>query len=339
MIILEIIGGIVLCLLFIAATIYIYYRIKFGKLFNLDTSDLEPLTVHLNEDISPDWINKEKPKASLSELESIGYIKGKPYSVYETDDCFLMHLHQEQYCAVACTHPIAGFWVDIVIEEVNGKQYTFTSCPLGEGLDMRPDSEKKFLPKASASELHSLARDLVDNKDRQFKDLSAVDFREYFEESHRKDMMWKNRKGGISFEEFQKVEHLAKFRTKKKKIGEAFKQLKLDELNQWHEVALEDYRKEHNISEEDWYDIEYRMFIVPFHTYAPAFVEYLQEQDFLKESDISKLQTTLSNNTEIPVLFESINARLSPELRSTLVAESTFPLQLNIYKLSEKMIN
>ncbi len=337
MIVLEIIGGTVLVVLTVAALVYFYFRLKFGKYLNTESSDLEPLTIHINEDISPDWLNLDIPNSLVCELEAIGYLRGNPYSIYEIDGCLLQHLYQGLYSAVVYSHPIAGFWIDVVVEDDCGKQYTFTSAPMGDGLEERPDSEKNFSPKSSANELHSSAQRLVESGTKNFKNLSAVDFRQYFEESYRKDMAWKNRKGGISFKEFQNVEQQAPFRAKKSKIEEAFKQLKLDEINQWHQVALDDYYKENNILEEEWYDLEYKLFIVPFRTHAHAFLEYLVEQNYLKESDASKLQDVYTIDSDIPELFQSINNRFSPELRSNLVKEVAFPLQLGIYKTSERL--
>ena len=64
---LQIIGGIFVVIIGLIAAIFIFFKLKFGKYMNANT-DQPPLHIHLNEDISPDWLNKPAAKKVSKEL-------------------------------------------------------------------------------------------------------------------------------------------------------------------------------------------------------------------------------------------------------------------------------
>lgn len=338
MIILQIIGGIVLTVVVIALLTYLYFRVKFGKYLYADDSR-EPLSINLNEDVSPEWLSDKKAKALVNELEDLGYRSGPAYSIYEMENVYLQPFFKKPLIAVVYWHKSAGSWVDIVTDVTGNKEYTFSNAPMGGGMEQRPECNKLFRPTASVSELHLLAEDVVKNAKEEFRIVDENNFREYFESFYKKDITWKNRKGGITFDEFTKAEKEAPFSSSKKNIEKAFIQFKVDELDQWHEAALEEYRRSQNINEEDFYELEYKLIIVPFTSYATAYLEYLEERGFIKENQLKKLANVHSKETDMQILFDKINNLLSPKLRAKEVGKYSFPLELKIYRLSDQMCN
>jgi len=336
MIILQILGGILLAIIVIAGVIYLYYRLKFGKYLNHDTNQ-EPLFIHLVEDVSPDWLDNKNIIKKIKELEDLGFCRGKAYSIYEIDDVLLHVFFKDNITSVLYFHNIAGYWVDMVVEEKNGKEYTFSNAPMGSGMEHRPECKKMFDSTASIRSLYERIVNITKNQDIKFLSINENNFREYFELAYKKDISWKNRNGGISYEEFLKTEKEAPFTSSKKKIEEAFITTKEAELHQWNDAAIDEYCRSEGLKEEDSYDLEYKLIIVPYVTNAAAFIRYLESKDFLNNHQSEKLEKIYSNETDIYEIFEKINTLFSPELRAEYVKEIKFPLNIKIYRLSEGM--
>lgn len=336
MIILEIIGGIVLAIVVIIFLIYVYFRIKFGKYLNMEP-EMEPLAIHLVEDVSPDWSSKPKVKTVVKELHQLGFTAGKAFTIYEMSGYSLQAFYQYPVVAVVYWHEVVGCWVDMVAKEIDGKDYTFSNAPMGGGLNYSPECEKTFDASASPSVLYEGISSITRQPDKKFLNVNDDNFRDYFESAYKKDMAWKNRNGGISFEEFLDIEKAMPFKTKPKNIKEAFVLYKEGELERWHNLVIEEYCKQEGLKGEEKYDIMYRLMIVPFKGNASAFLSYLESKDFINESQLDKFSELHEKETDMYALFENINNLLSPELRAELVREVDFPLNIKLYRLSENM--
>ncbi len=338
MLLLQILGGIVLALVIVAATTYLYYRFKFGKYLDMDTTQ-EPLTIHLTEDVAPDWLDNKTVKPALDELFTLGFKKGAAYSIHEMDGYFLQAFFKPPIVAVLYWHNVAGCWVDMVVEEIGGKEYTFSNAPMGAGIEQRPESKKNFRKEASIKELYEGVSVFSGQDNISYVKIDSINFRGYFESTYKKDISWKNRKGGISYDEFVRSAGEAPFSSKEKNILDAFIETKESELHQWEEAALDEYRKTGNIEEDEFYELERKLIIVPFMTDATAFIRYLECKGFVSEQQSDKLGRVYSEETDIYSLFDKINNLLSPELRAEYVEELNFPLNIKVYQMNEGMVN
>jgi len=336
---LQVVGGFVLAIVLILVSIYIFFKIKFGKYLNYDADENQtPLHIHLNEDVSPDWLNKSAVKKVSKELDSLGFISGKSYFIYEMEGYFLKAYIKGTIVVVMYWHEITGCWVDMVVEEIDGMEYTVSNAPMGGQMSERPDCIKTFNSKATITDLNNDINFIVDKSSKHFVKINADNFREYFEDAFKKDISWKNRNGGISYEEFIATEkNEVPFRNSKKNIEEAFIVIKESELYQWHEAALEEYRVNNDITDDDFYSLVDQMLIVPFLTNATAFIRYLSSQCFIEEHQEKSLIKEYASETDIMMLFDKLNEFLSPELRAKHIADVAYPLPVRLYKMSEKM--
>jgi len=337
---LQLLGGIVLSIVILAVLAFLYFKWKFGKYLNLDStvSSGEPLHIHLNEEIEPDWLATKPVKAAVAELEGLGFTRGKSYQIHEMDGVSLLAFHKAPLVTVLYTHSVAGSWVDMDADEVDGKEYTFSNAPMGGQLENRPETIKEFNPQASISEIYESADRLVNSIGNDFVDVNADNFREYFESAYKKDIAFKVRKGGVSFDEFVAMSDDAPFDSTDKVVKEGFTEYKEQELDQWHEAALEEYRLSANIEEEKFYDIEHQLLIVPFKSHSPAFVQYLSGQCFISEKQEEQLMKVAEKIEDVNKLFDRINEMLGQELRATFVAEVEYPLPIRVFKMSQKMM-
>jgi len=334
---LQIVGGIVVFIILVVLLFYVYFRIKMGKYYGMDAAnELCPLHIHLNEDLAPEWVQKKAAKKIADELLELGFVRGKTYSIYEMNDYEMNSFFKPPFTAVMYNHPVAGNWVDIVAETDDGKMITLSNAPMGDSINMRPGNEKHFIPDDSPSGLFEKIQQSLQG--RHCIELDAVQFREYFENEYKKDMLWRHRNGGASLEEFVDTAKLAGKKFSEKNIREAFVEFKENELSQWHEAALREYRERENIAEDDYENIEYGLFIVPAKTDPAAFISYLSQTGFVDYDSQEKLMTAYEDEEDVPALFEKINQALSPELRAKKYAEIDYPIAITIYKISENML-
>ena len=304
----------------------------------LDADDNQtPLHIHLNEDVSPDWLNKSTVKESAQALERLGFSAGKHYFIYEMDGYKLQAFYKAPVIAVLYWHDVAGCWVDLAVEEVDGIEYTESNAPMGGEMGLRPDTRKSFKKNATITELNESINRIIEASNKAFVEIDSTNFREYFEAAFKKDIYWKNRNGGISYDEFVAIEKGTSFNSSKKTIEEAFIELKEQELFQWHEAALEEYRLTEGIDDETFYEKECQMLAVPYTTSATAFINYLTQQCFINENQQAHLINMYAKETDMLKLFDKLNELLSPELRASFIKDVDYPLPIKLFRISRKM--
>lgn len=337
MIILEIIGGIVLVIVLIVAAGYLFFKFKFGKYLNAESSP-EPFTIHLVEDISPEWQEKSEVANAIESLKSIGFEQGIAYTIHEMEGVLLQSFFKPSIVAVVYWHKVAGCWVDLVVKDKSGNEYTFSNAKMGGGIEARPECKKLLNANADIGELYSSLQSTIDSIEDELVEINSSEFREYFESTYKKDMAWKQRKGGLSYDEFMKEAQDAPFKTKGSDKQEAFIQTKETEIFQWEDAAFEEFCKKNNLNDDAFYELEHKLLIVPFTSNASAYLRYLEHKGFINENQKNKLEKVYSRESDIFNLFDKLNNLLSPELRANFEETYDFPLDLKIFRMSDKMV-
>lgn len=329
MAILSIIGGIVVSILLLILCTYLYLRLKYGKYLHAKPHS-QPLKIHLVEDVQPEWIKKGKSKKILQQLLSLGFQQGKAFTIQEMQDVCLIHLSKDNIHAAVCYHKIAGAWVDFAIKTVDGKEYSVGNVPIGEKIEVPPDMIKYVNKDDTVDALYQRMQDIVAKV--QVKNVPIDEFREFIESSYKKEVSWRMRKGGVSYKEFvAEAENFEKNSLNEKKLQAAFIEHKLYELYDWHNPAIEEYIKKLGVDPASIENLTYECFIVPFTTNAPAFIEYLKQQDVINDEQCDKLKVKFANETDIFHVFDKINNLFSPDMQAKQLAEQDYPLSLKIY--------
>ena len=331
---LQVIGSLVIGIIVILLGIYLYIRIKLGKYAKVDSShDMTPLIIHLNEDIMPEWVNQKKALSIEKELFSLGFTADKTYNIVEMDGVQLKAYFNTPYTAVMYTHPIAGFWVDMVANVDNGKEYTVTNAPMGGEIDHPPHAEKYWLKNLSPSELFLKLKDLT--KTDKINTLNSNSFRDYFENTYKSEMQWKNKNGGISFEEFMRVVENDTKNYTEKQILDAFRESKRKELLKWHDGALEEYKNKESLQDNDCYDTFDYLFIVPSQTDNIGFIRYLGDIYYLTDEQAQQFEQKYNEKTDITIkeLFHEINESFSTELRAEKKIDVDYPIDIEVYEI------
>lgn len=332
MIILQIIGGIVVAIVVFVILVFLYLRIKFGKLIYADTNH-EPYIIHLNQDIDPQWIHNKKVKTLIESMESFGFNAGEPYFIQEMKDVYLLPFFNDCICALIYQHPVVDTWVEMVLLDENGTEYNVSNQTIGSSLEA-PENIIKFIdPSLSIQNIFDKIQEIIKSSDVPLITIDDHNFRDFFENSYKKESAWRARKGGVSYEEFVKLSQENKIKISTKNTRQAFIDSKVTELYHWQEAALEHYYHENNITNDDYYSQD--LFIVPFCVPAESLITYLVENDFIDESQEHKYAKVYAKHTDPFKMFDEINAHLSQELRAQFITEQDFPLKLKIYQLPE----
>jgi len=338
MFLLQFIGGIVVFVLIVILMGYLFFRIKFGKFLHSGIES-EPMILHLTEDLAPSWLEKPEVKNTVAALEGLGFEKGVTYTIYEKPEYLLLSFFKSgTVAAVVYWHDIAGCWIDLVADEEEGLEYTVSNAPYGSEMKSRPECRKYYLKGESPGALVSKLEGVLESLGKQLKPISTDTFRDAFEGAYKKDMAWKHRNGGLSYEEFlSSVDKDSSFKVKDKHKEEAFIEMKQRELDNWREAALEEYRKSEGIKQEDFYELDSTLLVVPFTTDARAFLRYLNDWEFVSDSNLEPYSERFKGDGDIYNVFETINSCLSPDLRAEYLTNVDFPLDQKIYKISSKM--
>ena len=331
MLILEVLGAILLLLIIGGVMFYFYLRYKFGKWMNVDPEmNWTPLRIHLNEDLSPSWLKDKKSRSVIESIEALGFRQGDPYIIPEMNNFQLLSFFNPPYSAVLYYHELTGLWIDFVAESEKGAEFTVTSAPTGAELSTRPEMTKVAMQETNAPKMFEQIKEI--SAGRALKKIRQSQFRSLFESSFEKDILWKNRKGGISYEEFLAIERETDWKNSKKNITEAFIATKVNELNQWHQAVLEQHQESAGLSEDAFDEMEWRFSIVPNKTDTVSFIHYLEENGFLDEDDeIDQVAERFRDETDIEALFDRLNGRLSPDLRAVQVGSYDYPLPIKLY--------
>lgn len=321
---LQYVGGFILAIIILLFIGYLYLKMKFGKLLGADT-DQAPLIIHLNEDlVPPEWLGKSKTVKLIEELQNLGFEKGKPYRIQEMEGVSLFSLFKNGYTAVVYNHPIAGVWTDIVLETEDEYHYTTSNAPMGGQIGFSDKDIKMYKPNGSAEELFSLIREQT--HDKQGIHVDNENFREFFENAYKREMVWKASQGGVTREEFDKIAENSKIKITDKNSDLAFIDTKKQELDDWSLYGINEFLKD--TDEDDFND---DLFILPEKAHPCAFIDYLSEHEIIEEEHVEKLCEKFKNQS-IQVIFETLNSALSPELKATKVGEITFPVKADVYQ-------
>ncbi|WP_455212811.1 hypothetical protein, partial [Kaarinaea lacus] len=198
----------------------------------------------------------------------------------------------------------------------------------------REGTIKKYMADVQADAMFKNIKEIVANN--ECTTINNENFREIFEDSYNKDMAWRNRKGGISYDEFLKIEKGTSWKNSEKNLNETFLEVKENELHQWHEAALRVYKDKYNIRDDVYGESEYLLLMVPVITDPSAFIRYLCSLGFVSDDQEEKLIGVYGKESNIYLIFDLLNNALSPDLRANYVGKIDYPIEAKIFKQVEE---
>lgn len=328
---LQIVGGIVVAIVLIIAAIYAFLRFKFGRMLQAAELTSEPLQIHLNEDFAPDWRDQGDAAEYLRELKSLGFETGKAYFIVEMEGVCIQSLFKPPYVASICTHPAAGDWVDVSFVAATGeKEIDVTNAPMGETINSRPETQKIYLKAARAPQLFETLREVVG--DAEGKLINDSNYRDFFEDAYRKDMVWRCSRGGLTFAEFAATAAAGEEKYSEQQIREAYVETKLEELHVWHEAALERIVELDEAALESLGEKADCLFLLPKNGNVEAYIHYIEGIGVIDSKQADALVRTFAGQSDLPMVAKRIFDGLSAELRPKKVRDIDFPVHGELYE-------
>lgn len=292
----------------------------------------KPLTrVHLKPMHSPGWITGDQAKSIIDDFTSKGFEAGKSYVIHELNDLLLHSLFLGDFAAVVVKHPVEGIWSEVFYRRDNGQLFMATNSLIGNELFSHDDNIKFYERNAAPIGLYNLLKTETTNM--FANSITDENFKEVIEEYYRREICWKNNKGGITIHDFKDNIKSADCELKitKEDLRKIFLEMKVDELHHWHDACIEEYRKETRQTGRKFDHLEYALFIVPQKTISSAYLEYLADYNFLDDAVKQKLEEAFRKKTHMQKVFELINNALPSERQARYVGEVAHPLNAQLY--------
>ncbi len=271
---------IALVLVAVIALFVIIYRIK--KFFKnlaktLGSMNSSPSEIRLVPDPSPSWLEEKDAKKCVKEFESLKFSKGFSYLVEQMPGVCLQSFCSPDSKIIACLykHPSAGIFADLCANFSDGKELTVSNAPSGSEIDHRPETEKIFMKGSGVGELHDEIRKRTANAD--LKTVSNESFANEFQSAYRKDMAWRNERGGVSEEEILRVAENSGKRYGDRVISDTMTRTKFMEIVNWSEECLENFENSTEMSESEWEAHEDSMLVFKDEFHPLAYLEYLSD--------------------------------------------------------------
>lgn len=330
---LQIVGGIVVGIIALIVLVYAYFRIRYGKYIDYLENDTEPLQIHLNEDFSPEWRDKGNAARHIAELKSCGFEMGKAYSVVEMDGVKVQSLFKPPFTATVWIHPMVDAWVDMsfVARDLE-LEIDVTTAPLGETINYRPEVKKIYRQDGRVAELLEIAR--TEAGDIPGKLINDSNFREFAEDSYRKDMSWRCKQGGLSYEEFVATAEAGSKKYNESQIKEAFIETKVRELHRWHEAAMQRVQELDKSFMESVYEDGKEIFVVPRDGNVEAYIRYIGDFGIIGEEQAESLVEAFSGQTDLQMVVRRIFEGISADLRPKKLRDIDFPIVGELYEMS-----
>lgn len=288
-----------------------------------------PSTLSLTPETDPAWQKKGAVRRDLAALEACGYVVGTPYTIEGMPGVSLVALHHPATGIYGSyyDHVAVGNFTDLCADFADGLELTIGSAPQGQQLDTRPNTEKIFKPGASAAELHAAIAARVAGH--ALKEVPAEKFVDHFVATYAKDMAWRNGKGGLSQEEFNRIAADHGKSLTSDQLKEAFRQSKLQEIQRLSGEALTEFQKVTTLSVSEWKRYEEHMVVLSDDFHPPAYLDYLEDTLSFEGEVREKCAAAMSDQTTASELLALVTANGGGEW--VRLGEVELPMKLAIY--------
>jgi len=340
MLFLKIVAGCIIAVIVVGALllggIYFLFRSKLRNFIKeaFENCDNGPiLSIHLHENLDRDWLNNDEILPLIQELKTLGFKPGKAYTVEELNGFDLLSLFGENYGAVIHKNPL-GVSVEFNHTTADDVHYTITNSTIGES--EKPENMTMVI--MHDADIQTMFNTMEEYSKGVSKDITTDDnFRELVERLTKEEITYKNRNGGISYEEFLSTAEAIgeKGNLTEDELRSAFIETKTEELETWNNAGIRAYNEANPISTENEESYQESMqFIVPKKTDPEALVHFLSYFDIVLDKHVDKIGKSVRKELDIYQLFERLNVARSPDRRAILKGEVTYPADARVYELA-----
>lgn len=327
---LKVFGGIFIVLAMVFAGIVLFLYFRFRKM--LRSYPIDSLQPPFEIELKPapkGWADEETTGRYRKELAALGFTEGNAYYIEEFQEVLLMSFFAPDHSVMAVLyfHPEVGAWVDFAAEMDDGTEIMVSNTPIGREIDTRPECVNIIDTENSLPEMAAEIRKRIAGK--TAVPIAKTDFRTRFESAYRKDMEWRNRRGGISREEVERIAQKKGIQVAD--MDYAFDELKRNELLQWHHGCLQTFITETEMPVSEWVKYEDNLFIISDRVDPKYLVEYLE--DFMNHTQArwKRFREMQTDERRTGELFDEINEALHEDERARKIGSVNFPIEADIY--------
>lgn len=221
-----------------------------------------PATIHLVPAPSPVWQDPGKVAAAVDAMRAAGFDQVAIYSIPEMPGVQL-----QAFCNVADAlygvvyeHPHAGVWADVVTQYENGEGITASNAPMGGELDHMPGREKIYDKAADIPTL--IAKLLAARKPLPTIAHTAEAFVAVFEHAYAEEMEWRDKRGGASEAEIQRMAAKMEGGTSPEQVKAAQQALAAQAAERLEERCLAAFLASGQLSDREKEELADRLFVV-----------------------------------------------------------------------------
>jgi hypothetical protein len=330
---LQVIGGIVVTVVAIGLLFYAWIRFKYGKWLDYAGVDNEPLQIHLNEDYSPSWRDEGDAAVFFADLRNCGFEPGKAYSVVEMENVKTQSLFLPPYMATIYSHPLVDCWVDLTfISEDEELMINVSNASLGETIKSPPENRKIYLNGGSAQMLFVRLKQEAEGV--RGKIVNDSNYRECFEEAYRKEMSWRARQGGTTFEEFLGTMKAGNEKYKDEVVRKAFVDIKVQEFHRWHDAAMIRIQELDKHFLESVHEKNCSVILLPAEGNVEAYIRYISEEGVISDDQAESMVEAFSGQSDLKMVTRRIFEGFSNDLRPKKLRDIDFPVAAELYEFS-----
>lgn len=334
---LKIVGGMFLGMLaLVLLIVWLFIRKaswRFKASSGYENKSGMPSVIHLNEDLEPDWVEEPDIREMVEDLEKLGFVCGRCYTIPEMSDVRVAGLFHSKdgICCALCRHPQVGDWMDMVVQYQDGGELTVTNAPIGHEIDYRPEVKKLFLEGANGQALFAALKRNMESK--PLSPVTQDNFRDVFETAYQKDMAWRNQRGGITKEEVRRVARSMGQDFTDDQIESATGEIKHQEIHERHEECLDQLIKETTMSVAQWigYEEAGEVLFVSESFDPESFADYMAELMDMTDDEAEKVKRLARREDSATKIFKTVNNALSPGLRAEKIGSVSEPVQADAY--------
>ncbi|MCP4700160.1 MAG: hypothetical protein GY862_25400 [Gammaproteobacteria bacterium] len=321
------------------------YGAEFGVDNDDDFSDnhlleiaMKPTTpssrIHMTKDKKPDWISKKRPAKLIETLERFGFTKAGAYRIKEMPWMRVLNFSPspQGFNAVLYEnlqlkhHVLKGYSVDLTAKYQDGTALDVSNVPYCDALDVRPDRQNIFLHTNDLAELYQTLEENAGDKPKS--PISPAHFKADCEEDYKQMIAWRNQRGGVTKDEFQRLAEAYSLDLDDEAIQDAAVLQAESQLDNWHDECIEQFRREIGLSAEKWEGYEDGMFIVTEQADATAFLDYLDTYQPFPKKRYKRIKCLAA---EPGVTAKSLFDEFNRDLQIPKLGEVSEPIAAEIY--------
>ncbi|MBD3673241.1 MAG: hypothetical protein HUJ26_06905 [Planctomycetaceae bacterium] len=344
---LQLVGAMFVALLLLILAIYLYIRWKFRSAFgkfadllkNMGGAAVPPFRIKLKprsevldaDDELEDFLNHpDEFEERCGEYESLGFDKIDDYYVEEVGLAITAYIHRASSTyGIVYDHPMAGVWCDVYRKYEDGSSWTFGTNQ-ETMMDYPDDKTVQYHPELSVADVFATFQEEApsDNATTYPED----EFARCFERAYAEEMDWRISRGGATEAEIRRIAERDGTECTPESVAAILLQWRTA-ISQFHaERALKRFRKENDLSRDEWEQLSYEAVVVHQEMQAEEILQAFDDEyypgspfDMPDETDPEYADERAAWNQKLDRIREQLKTTPPQQILKSMIESSDNP--------------